>query len=64
MNHQITKETTGSGNMAKITPKCSCGWSGHGIEAYNDDKMFQVNRQADYHLLQVRQAEVDTAQAV
>ena len=36
--------------MHTTTPVCSCGWRGHPVAEYNDDQMFQVNRQAKQHL--------------
>lgn len=50
MDHVIVQVAVGVGNMGTLTPVCSCGWRGRGIEGYNDDQIFQVNRQEQKHL--------------
>lgn len=63
MEHRIAHKTEGVGNMQTVTPACSCGWVGSGVEAYNDDQCFQVRRQADCHLNEAARSEQLLGQA-
>lgn len=50
MEHITSQIADGVGNTGTLTPVCSCGWRGRGIEGYNDDQCFQVHRQEQRHL--------------
>lgn len=53
MDHKLAQKAEGVGNMASITPTCSCGWVGSPEFAYNDDQLFQVRKQGERHLREV-----------
>lgn len=54
MKHEITREYGGKAEMSYIQPKCSCGWAGEKVYAYNDYQLTLVKVQESDHLNKVK----------
>lgn len=50
MEHKFTRKKEGEGNMASLTPTCSCGWSGCPEYAYDDNQYQALHLQEKWHL--------------
>jgi hypothetical protein len=66
MEHVLTNEMGGYGNMGWVKAVCSCGWKGTERYAYDDRQYTDVGADREYHLRTVRTTnpeQADTGEA-